>query len=106
MPPRSPKKKTSLRKRAELLLKKQAERLESLSTSDINHLIHELGTYQIELEMQNEELRNAQLELEASRRKYADLYDFSPVGYFIFDRYGKILETNHTGAVLLGRSEE
>lgn len=96
---------TSLRKRAELLLKKQADRLTHLSSRDMKHLMHELGTHQIELEMQNEELRNAQLELEASRREYADLYDFAPIGYFTLDGHGKILKANLTGAGMLGKSK-
>jgi PAS domain S-box-containing protein len=61
-----------------------------------------LETQQIELELQNEELLLAQKELEVSRNKYAELYDFAPVGYFTFDAHGMILETNLTGAQLLG----
>ena len=76
----------SLRKKAEEKLKKQSERLETLSRQDIQKLVHELGTYQIELEIQNEELRTAQEHLETSRRKYSDLYNFAPVGYFTLDR--------------------
>ncbi|GFE60643.1 sigma-54-dependent Fis family transcriptional regulator [Geobacter sp. AOG2] len=63
---------------------------------------HELEVHQIELEMQNAELRDAQNELELSRDKYAELYDYAPVGYFTFDTHGTILEVNLTGAQLLG----
>jgi PAS domain S-box-containing protein len=96
------KKPASLRKRAEGVLAKQKERLQELSSSDLKKLVHELGTHQIELEMQNEELQRAQAELDSSRRKYADLYDFSPMGYFTFDKDGLIREVNHTGAAMLG----
>jgi PAS domain S-box-containing protein len=95
----------ALRRKALQKLKKQTGRLRELSSQDMQHLITELGTHQIELEMQNEELRKAQLELDASRRKYADLYDFAPVGYFIFDRRGVIREANQTGAGQLGLSK-
>ena len=65
-------------------------------------LIHELRVHQVELEMQNEELRRAQVALEDSRGKYIDLYDFAPVGYFTFTREALIAEVNLTGAALLG----
>lgn len=65
-------------------------------------LVHELEAHQIELEMQNKELRRAQEELELSRNKYAELYDFAPVGYFTFDTDGLIKEVNLAGAQLLG----
>ncbi len=58
----------------------------------------ELRTHQIELQMQNEELRSAQQELEASRRKYVELYEFAPVGYFMFDANGLIRDVNMAGA--------
>ncbi len=65
-------------------------------------VIRELQVYQIELEMQNEELRKAQLALEESRQRYANLYDFAPVGYFTFTREALIKEMNLAGATLLG----
>jgi len=92
----------SLRKEAEKRLLQQTERMQSISLKDVKSLVYELGTFQIELEMQNEELRRAQGELEASRSRYTDLYDFAPVGYFTFDKNGLIVEVNLTGAGLLG----
>ena len=66
-------------------------------------LVQELEVHQIELEMQNAELLRTREELELSRNKYAELYDFAPVGYFTFDSHGVIREVNLTGAQLLGR---
>ena len=67
----------SLRRKAEEKLRTQLERLQTLSARDIQELVHELGTHQIELEMQNEELRRTRDELESSRNQYAELYDFA-----------------------------
>ncbi len=93
---------TSLRRKAEEKLRTQLERLQKLSARDIQELVHELGTHQIELEMQNEELRKARDELESSRNQYAELYDFAPVGYFTIDAQGLIERVNLIGAHLLG----
>jgi PAS domain S-box-containing protein len=65
-------------------------------------LLHELQVHQIELEMQNEQLRQSQLDLQASRDLYEDLYEFATVGYFTLSLEGKIVRVNLTGAALLG----
>ena len=77
-------------------------RLETaLKASDPVRLVHDLQVSQIELEMQNRELQEGQQLLEDSRSRYADLYDFAPVGYCTFDLEGYIQEINLTGASLL-----
>jgi PAS domain S-box-containing protein len=87
-----------LRKRAEKKLKAKIPPPKVMSDKETQQLIHELQVHQIELEMQNDELRKSQAELEESRARYSDLYDFAPVGYFTFDRSGLILEANLTAA--------
>jgi PAS domain S-box-containing protein len=95
-----------LRQKAESLARQRAaqtpEDIAALSPEDIRNILHELRVHQIELEMQNEELRTAQAELEASRFRYFDLYDLAPVGYCILSEQGLILEANLTAATLLG----
>ncbi|RPH74303.1 PAS domain S-box protein, partial [bacterium] len=68
---------------------------------DAQALVHELQVHQIELEMQNEELKRAKLETEDALTKYSDLYDFAPIGLFAFDTQGLIQEVNLAGAKLL-----
>ena len=91
-----------LRERAEEKLKDNPEVFPSLSMEEKDRLFHELQVHQIELEMQNEELRRAQLALEAARNEYSDLYDFAPVGYFTVSEKGMIAAVNLTGASMLG----
>ena len=86
----------------ERLSAKTAELHPPRTKEETQRLVHELEVHQIELEMQNAELCQAQEELELSRNTYAELYDFAPVGYFIFDARGLIREVNLTGAQLLG----
>ncbi len=93
-----------LRSKAEKILSRNSKSTSGISENDTDtrKLIHDLQVHQIELEMQNDELRKRQEEIEEIRNRYVDLYDFAPVGYFTFDKKGKILEVNLTGADLLG----
>jgi PAS domain S-box-containing protein len=78
------------------------EGLKALSLEEMQHLLHELRVHQIELEIQNEELCRSREELETSKARYVDLYDFAPVGYLTVSEKGLILEANLTAATLLG----
>jgi PAS domain S-box-containing protein len=91
-----------LRQRAEKLLHSRMPEAEDLAPAEVPKLLHELRVHQIELEMQNDALRQSQVDLEASRARYADLYDFAPVGYLTLDEAGLILEANLTAARQLG----
>ena len=73
-----------------------------ISPEEMQRTLHELLVHQIELEMQNEELRRIQIELDTARARYFDLYDLAPVGYCILSEHGLIEEANLTAAVMLG----
>jgi PAS domain S-box-containing protein len=88
---------SELRRRAEAKLPHSSQEL-----SRVPELIHELQVHQAEIEIQNEDLIKNQAALEESQRKYADLFDFAPVGYFTLDRNGLIKESNIAGAQLVG----
>lgn len=85
-----------------MLLLKNAEQQTDFDHLDIKELIQELQIYKIELEMQNDELRAAQNEIEKSRNKYLSLFENAPVGFFTLDNTGLILEANEKGSALLG----
>ena len=70
--------------------------------ADSERVVHDLHVYQIELEMQNRELREAQAELLAANARYLDLYEFAPVAYCTLDREERIQEANLTAAALFG----
>jgi PAS domain S-box-containing protein len=92
----------NLREQAEKRAKQQIVEFRKQQGQDSTELVHELRVHQIELEIQNEELRNTQLELAESRNKYCELYDFAPVGYFTMNKEGLIVGANLTGAAFLG----
>jgi len=71
--------------------------------AETQQVLHDLRVHQIELELQNEELRRTQLELEAARARYFDLYDLAPVAYFTLSQTGMIQEANFAAASLLKR---
>lgn len=93
---------SALRNAAEKKLGRSLDLSPELKDLTSEKIMHELRVHQIELEMQNDELKRVQLALEESRDKYQDLYDFSPVGYFTLTHNGIIREANLTGAILLG----
>ena len=103
---------TLLRRKAEKALQGRPInnlKLAELSNEEMYNLIHEIQVHQIELEMQNEELRRIQTEIEDSRNKYAELYDkylnlydFAPVGYLMIRDKAVIVEANLTSADLFG----
>ena len=86
-----------------MLIKKPLKTDSQLSETDILRLNHELQVHQIELEMQNEELRLANEQAEFAAKKYTKLYDFAPSGYFILSKEGKIIDLNLSGANMLGK---
>ncbi len=72
-----------------------------MSVETMHKMLHELQVHQVELEMQNDQLRHTQLELDGARARYFDLYDLAPVGYCTVDENGRILEANFTAASML-----
>ncbi|MCX6629474.1 MAG: PAS domain S-box protein [Candidatus Solibacter sp.] len=95
-----------LRRRAEEIYRGAAaqgpDNLDGLSPAEVRRTHYELRVHQIELEIQNAELRRAQTELDTQRARYFDLYDLAPVGYCTVSQQGLILEANLTAAGLLG----
>src|SRR5215475_407821 len=87
---------------AEQLMVASREEILAMPARKVRSMVRELRVHQIELEVQNEELRQAQLELAKSRDRYSDLYEFAPVAYITLDRQKRIIESNLTAASLLG----
>ena len=95
-----------LRRRAEKIVRERearlSEKFEPLSPEEMARTVHELRVHQIELELQNEELRRTQTVLDTQLARYMDLYDLAPVGYVTVTREGVISEANITAARMLG----
>lgn len=77
-----------------------------MDAEELKRLVHELEVHQIELELQSVELQESQLELAKARDRYADLYEFAPVGYLTVAPNGKVLSANLTAAKLLAATRE
>ena len=90
-----------LRSRAEALLAQSNDPRTNLLHKDVQTLIHDLSVHQIELEMQNEELLQAQNKLQQAKDKFQNLYNHAPVGYLSLDAYGMILQHNQTFGIML-----
>ncbi len=92
-----------LRSKAEELLKaRRPKKRIPEREPDLKKVLHELQVHQIELEMQNEELRQAYEKAETALKKYTLLFDLSPMGFFTLDGEGSICELNFKGAEILG----
>ena len=105
--PPAPAAPASLRHRAESEIREFPEKptiksITAIDAADAHRLLHELQVHQVELEMQNAELRHTREELEGSLVKYTELYDFAPIGYFTVDMEGRIQRVNLSGARQVG----
>ncbi len=97
---------SALRERAEAILRKHGDASPAydlaLPPEQLRRVLHDLRVHQIELEMQNDELRRAQIEVDAARARYFDLYELAPVGYCSISGAGLVMEANLTLATLFG----
>ncbi len=93
---------TALRRQTEARLRAAKPDVAAVPVKDAQQLVHELQIDQIELQVQNDELRRTQVELEAARDRYVALYDFSPAGHLTLDTHGTIVEANLRAGTLLG----
>ena len=98
---------SDLRRLAEAILHEKTARFPpvnpSPSPAETQRILHELEVHQIELEMQNDEMQQAQADLAAERERYFDLFELAPVGYCIISEQGLIEKTNLAAASLLGQ---
>jgi diguanylate cyclase (GGDEF)-like protein/PAS domain S-box-containing protein len=96
----------SIRKRAEERINSKntrlSKQLEKLSIDEVQKIVHDLEVYQIELEIQNEELLATEAELEKAKKRYFDLYQMAPISYCTLNQAGLIQEVNFATSTLLG----
>ncbi len=90
-----------LREKAEAVVRQMQQERGDFTAEEVKRLLHDLQVHQVELEMQNEELRKTQRDLETSRDRYSQLYNQAPVGYLTIDANGIILQANQTIAQML-----
>ena len=93
---------SGLRQRAEQRLRKNRRGVVKLSHEALLKQVYELQVHQVQLEMQNEELRRSELALQLAQEHYSDLYDFAPTTHLTLDSDNVILEANLHAARLLG----
>lgn len=93
----------SLREKAEALLRHRTASPQPFGDDQAQQLLYEVQVHQVELEIQSDQLRRAQGELQLSRNRYAQLYNEAPIGYVLLDRTGAIRQANRTVGELLGR---
>lgn len=96
--------KSDLRNRAEQVIQTKYPNLNSYSPVEFETVVHELQVHQIELELQNEELRRTQAELEISRQQYTNLFEHAPVGYVILNEDKQIIQVNATAVEMFSSS--
>ena len=96
----------ALRRQAEDLLKEQSGKKAESSSMDILSLIHELEVRQMELHIQNEDLRQARREMDEAWRAYAEIYEHAPIGYVTLSVDGLIVKANRMASEMLGTSKE
>lgn len=94
--------KRKLRSKAEAQIKRMPDSKLDLTIEKARTLMHELEVHQVELEMQNQELREAQHLLEDARDRYTDLFDFAPIGYLVLNEKGVIENINLTACTMMG----
>ncbi len=95
-------KKRSSSKKTKSTQNPKKKEIPSRKDSDLEDIIHELQVYQLELEAQNQELRQARLRQEVLAKQFSDLYDFAPIGYLTLDKEGIIHRTNLAFSSMMG----
>lgn len=92
---------SALRQQAETQARRNAAPLDELNTPQLQELVHELRVHELELQIQNEELRDAQLALAHARDRYMMLYERAPIAYLTLSASGQILDCNLQAALTL-----